>query len=158
MLILGRRVGETVMIGDTIQVTVVSVRRNQVRIGIAAPMEISVHREEIYKRIASTRRGRIREGQPPTHMGSMLSAHAPPASERQEAAKAVNAAMALEECIGAICLVEVTLHSLESQEIASPEQEVLKRALKANWVVHDWIDELNSRDPDSDGIDPEDEP
>jgi hypothetical protein len=49
---------------------------------------------------------------------------------------------ALDECVGAICLVEVTLHSLESQEIAYPEQVVLRRALKAIWCVHDWIDEL----------------
>jgi hypothetical protein len=53
---------------------------------------------------------------------------------------------ALEECVGAICLVEVAMHSLESQEIAFPEQEVLKRALKAIWLVHDWINELRLDD------------
>jgi len=51
MLILTRRVGETVVIGNDVDVTVLGVKGNQVRLGVKAPREVSVHREEIYKRI-----------------------------------------------------------------------------------------------------------
>ncbi|MEK6730574.1 MAG: carbon storage regulator CsrA [Pseudomonadota bacterium] len=51
MLILTRRVGETLVIGDDVMVTVLGIKGNQVRIGVNAPKTVSVHREEIYKRI-----------------------------------------------------------------------------------------------------------
>ena len=51
MLILTRRMGETLMIGDDIAVTVLDVKGNQIRLGIAAPKEIPVHREEVYLRV-----------------------------------------------------------------------------------------------------------
>ena len=51
MLILTRRVGESLMIGDEVNVTVLGIRGNQVRIGVNAPKDVAVHREEIYDRI-----------------------------------------------------------------------------------------------------------
>ncbi|MDR9433316.1 MAG: carbon storage regulator CsrA [Spiribacter sp.] len=51
MLILTRRVGETLIIGDDVSVTVLGVKGNQVRIGVEAPKDVSVHRKEIYERI-----------------------------------------------------------------------------------------------------------
>jgi len=51
MLILSRRIGETLMIGDDVTVTVLAVKGNQVRVGVKAPKEVDVHREEVYQRI-----------------------------------------------------------------------------------------------------------
>ena len=51
MLILTRRMGETVVIGDDVTVTVLGVKGNQVRLGVNAPKQVAVHREEIYERI-----------------------------------------------------------------------------------------------------------
>jgi carbon storage regulator len=51
MLILTRRIGETVVIGDDVDVTVLGIKGNQVRLGVKAPKEVSVHREEVYQRI-----------------------------------------------------------------------------------------------------------
>jgi len=55
MLVLTRRVGEKLVIGDDVTIAILSVRGNQVRIGIAAPPEVQVHREEIYQRILKER-------------------------------------------------------------------------------------------------------
>ncbi|MEE3636498.1 carbon storage regulator CsrA [Pseudomonas sp. AL 58] len=56
MLILTRRIGETIRINDDISVTVLSVQGQQVKLGIAAPAEVAVHREEIYERIQAEKR------------------------------------------------------------------------------------------------------
>ena len=64
MLILTRRVGKTLMIGDNVTVTVLGVKGNQVRIGIKAPKDLAVHREEIYQRIKREQTGAPGESGP----------------------------------------------------------------------------------------------
>jgi carbon storage regulator len=64
MLILTRRVGETVMIGDDVTITVLGVKGNQVRVGINAPKNVAVHREEIYERIKREQHPEMAEEKP----------------------------------------------------------------------------------------------
>ncbi len=80
MLILTRRVGETLMIGDDVTVTVLGVKGNQVRIGINAPKDVSVHREEIYER--------IRNEQAANSVASVASEDTPAASEDETSGSA----------------------------------------------------------------------
>lgn len=57
MLILTRRVGETLMVGDDVTVTILGVKGNQIRIGVNAPKDVEVHREEVYERIQQEKPG-----------------------------------------------------------------------------------------------------
>lgn len=81
MLILTRRTGETVMIGDQITVTILGVKGNQVRVGINAPKTVPVHREEIYERI---KRERLGEKPQPSKEPANEYVKEPAASERCE--------------------------------------------------------------------------
>ena len=62
MLILTRRIGETLMVGDDVTFTVLGVKGNQVRIGVNAPRDVAVHREEIYQRIQKEKSGEDVDG------------------------------------------------------------------------------------------------
>jgi len=57
MLILTRRIGESIIVGDDVTITVLGVKGNQIRLGVNAPKDVSVHREEIYQRIKQEQRG-----------------------------------------------------------------------------------------------------
>ena len=65
MLILSRRPGESVMIGDDVTVTVLAIKGNQVRLGFAAPQDVAVHREEVYERIRVERSAALSEARRP---------------------------------------------------------------------------------------------
>ena len=67
MLILTRRVGETVMIGSDVTVTVLGVKGNQVRVGINAPRDVAVHREEIFERIKREEQAGLQAGHTDQH-------------------------------------------------------------------------------------------
>lgn len=62
MLILTRRIGEKMMVGDDVTVTVLGVKGNQVRLGVNAPKDVAVHREEIYQRIQREKSGKDADG------------------------------------------------------------------------------------------------
>ena len=94
----------------------------------------------------STRRKRERKRPSALPKKTKANADSLAAPSRRNSSALVSAQTTFIECLGAICLVEVTLHSLESHEVAFSEQEVLKRALKAIWFVHDWIDSLKLDD------------
>lgn len=78
MLILTRRIGETVMIGDDVTVTVLGVKGAQVRVGVNAPKSVAVHREEIFKRIQTEREAAQTSGKRPP-AGDVPPAGVPPA-------------------------------------------------------------------------------
>jgi carbon storage regulator len=64
MLVLGRGVGQTIMIGNDVAITVLGIQGNQVRIGVNAPKQLSVHREEIYERVQQERTDSARSDTP----------------------------------------------------------------------------------------------
>jgi carbon storage regulator len=64
MLVLSRRLGETLIIGDDVKITVLGISGNQVRVGIDAPKDVTVHREEVYKRIQTEQPDQTIENQP----------------------------------------------------------------------------------------------
>jgi hypothetical protein len=105
----------------------------------------------------SAARKRVGKKQPESSKKAVPKSDSPADSRRQKISP-VGPRSILGECAGAICLVEVTMHSLEAREIGHPEQEVLKRALKVIWSVHDWIDESTPSDSDEESDAEEDEP
>lgn len=104
------------------------------------------------------RRKRAAKRSSPPSKNDKPSSDSPIISSCRDSSRLANAESALDECVGAVCLVEVTLRSLESREIGSPEQEVLRRALKSIWYVHDWVYALTPNDLDGAGLGREGEP
>lgn len=98
----------------------------------------------------NSRRKRV-AGRRPTPEKKPAPTTSPLTSSRVEGPKRISVENALIECVGAICLIEVVMNSLESQELAASEQEALKRALRPMWFVHDWIYELRLDDGDERG-------
>ena len=87
MLILGRRAGESIMIGDDIVITVVETGRDHVRIGIEAPRSVDVHRQEVYIAISEANRAaQMGDDGPVADAGSAVSARAIPRRPRPPAA------------------------------------------------------------------------
>lgn len=76
---------------------------------------------------------------PSAHLGAPTSAVPSPSIPRRDSVLPPSAASALSECSAAISLLQVTVRSLDVQDIGCPEQEVLTRAIQALWAVHDWI-------------------
>ncbi len=70
MLILTRRVGESLMVGDDVTITVLGVKGNQVRIGVNAPKDVGVHREEIYQRIQKEKLAKLSSFESDMHPGN----------------------------------------------------------------------------------------
>lgn len=77
MLILTRRIGETIMIGDDVAITVLGIQGGQVRIGVDAPLEIKVHRQEIYLRIQQENGGHNEAVDPPADAPANPRTHEP---------------------------------------------------------------------------------
>lgn len=120
------------------------------------PRRTSVAPDQWGAAMNARRKRAAKQSSPPPEKDKPV-AGSPANSSRRDSSNLAGIGSALDECVGAICLVEVTLHSLESQEIGSPEQEVLRRALKAIWCVHDWVYDLAPSDLDSAGPEAEDE-
>ncbi len=86
MLVLSRQVDETIMIGDDIEVTVVDIRGDKVRLGITAPKEVSVHRKEVYEAIKRENRAaaQVKPEDLPTDLGKVGQKPAPPTNTQNQ--------------------------------------------------------------------------